>query len=250
MAPDELPRRARRCTCTSARRRPARRRSRPSSPLNRDAFQAATGIHYPESANDKRVLKGKPTAGNGAKIGKLLRAKRRGAVDEAIALAERELDRGEAQLLLSNEGFWSVPDDAMAAFVAGAEGPRRHPLPVLRPPPGAPRGVRLPPGAGQPRLRRRHRRLFRPAGPQVLRRLQAAGAERHRRARPGHRAQVRPQGPGRRRRGRRLPRRLRRPQWARSSIARRRSTPRWTPSTTSTPAPPRPRPRAPARPSG
>ena len=85
--------------------------------LNREAFQAATGIHYPESASDKRVLKGKPTSGNGAKIGKLLRAKRRGAVEEAIALARTELGRGEAQLLLSNEGFWSVPDDAMAAFV-------------------------------------------------------------------------------------------------------------------------------------
>jgi hypothetical protein len=85
--------------------------------LNREAFQAATGIHYPESATDKRVLKGKPTSGNGAKIGKLLRAKRRGAVDEAIELAKRELGRGEAQLLLSNEGFWSVPNEAMAAFV-------------------------------------------------------------------------------------------------------------------------------------
>jgi hypothetical protein len=85
--------------------------------LNREAFQAATGIHYPESANDKRVLKGKPTAGNGAKIGKLLRAKRRGAVDEAIALARTEVDRGAAQLLLSNEGFWSVPNETMAGFV-------------------------------------------------------------------------------------------------------------------------------------
>ena len=85
--------------------------------LNRAAFQAATGIHYPESASDKRVLKGKPTSGNGARIGKLLRAKRRGAVEEAIDLARTELGRGEAQLLLSNEGFWSVPNEAMAAFV-------------------------------------------------------------------------------------------------------------------------------------
>ena len=88
--------------------------------LNRDAFLAATGIYYPESRSDARVLKGKPTAGNGAKIAKLLRSKRRDAFDQAIALTEAELGRGRERLLLSSEGFWSIPDDAMEAFLARA----------------------------------------------------------------------------------------------------------------------------------
>jgi hypothetical protein len=85
--------------------------------LNRDEFQAATGIHYPQSASDMRALRGKPTAGNGARLAKLLRSRKRDALDNAVAMTEQELGQGENALLLSSEGFWAVPHDAMAAFM-------------------------------------------------------------------------------------------------------------------------------------
>jgi hypothetical protein len=85
--------------------------------LNREAFQAATGIHYPQSGSDDRALRGKPTAGNGARIAKLLRSRKRDALDRAVALTERELGRSETALLFSSEGFWAVTQDAMSAFM-------------------------------------------------------------------------------------------------------------------------------------
>jgi hypothetical protein len=89
--------------------------------LNRDAFQAATGIYYPESKTDLRVLKGKPTAGNGAKIGRFLRSRRREGLERAVHLTERELERGVEALLLSSEGFWSVAPETMRAFMQRLE---------------------------------------------------------------------------------------------------------------------------------
>jgi hypothetical protein len=87
-------------------------------PLNRDAFEQATGIHYAEAESDVRALKGKPTAGNGAHIVRHLRARKRESFDKAMRMMSREIGGAHPKVLLSSEAFWGLPDDRLRDMAA------------------------------------------------------------------------------------------------------------------------------------